>query len=731
MRTLVVPLALVLVAAPALAHKERPIDSPVRSGSVPDLNRVNSRSVVVCKASSKPTRAEHRDILNRLRTATGDELAQAQAEDAAWHRNSRLFKKCRYEHIQEAVNAASDDTDILVLPGVYREEPSRAAPTTSGGDLSDGSYSYEYQAANPNDQNLIGIMGKKNITLEGTGLTPADVLIDNGFTKDVGVRCDRCEGFIVRNLTQQDANEHGIYVVDSDGYIFDRAIGRYNKEYSLFSFASDHGLYTDCEAMGGGDSGLYIGGQPDTHAFGRFAAEVRNTKMYHSALGFSGTQGSSIWMHDNDVFDNAIGLSFDSENDHPNFPERWSLIENNRLHDNNFDIYAPTSDVPARGPAYDFFRYPVGTAMWIIGGDDNIIRNNIIWNNIRFGFILARNPQEAPLPSEVQRNQVYGNKIGVDPDGNAAPNLTAFPPTSCTPGTCYARGGSDFFWDQTGNDNCWGAQDPASGTVKTDPDPIPGPCPMMNLGGTGSPAKLLLLLNCSLDTSVNPPVTNDTTYPCPWGHTNDAPYRNGDEQQCGNGTIDRGEDCDQYGSSTLVPAETCDSLGHGPGTLACTTTPAACTWDTSGCTAKSCSEYGASMVRLRRVAAPATDDELNFRGMELPGATFDPLTEDVSFVFRDDDGLVASALVPASSAGWTAASGSYRYDDGVVAITLQASPSFATSFRADVRLRSGVGAGADARTGTAVLRVGDDCWSDTTPCAPRGPNVVCRGRSRP
>src|SRR5581483_6966017 len=387
----------VFVTTDATAHKERPIVSPVRPGSVPDPNRKNLHTVVVCKAASKPTRAEHKDILYRKKTSSGAALAQAQAEDAVWRKNSRLFKQCRFEHIQEAVDASGDNTDILVLPGVYREEPSRAAPTTTSGDLQDGSYSFEYQAAHPNDQNLIGIIGKKNITLEGTGLTPADVLIDNGFVKDVGVRCDRCEGFIVRNLKQQDANEHGIYVVDSDGYIFDRAVGAYNKEYSLFSFASDHGLYTDCDAYGGGDSGLYIGGQPDTHALGRFAAEVRTTKMHHSALGFSGTQGSSIWMHDNDVYDNAIGLSFDSENDHPNFPERFSLIENNLLHDNIFDIYAPTSDVPARGPGYDFFRYPVGTAMWIIGGDDNIIRNNVIWNNSRFGIILARNPQEAPL----------------------------------------------------------------------------------------------------------------------------------------------------------------------------------------------------------------------------------------------------------------------------------------------------------------------------------------------
>src|SRR5262249_39214180 len=155
---------------------------------------------------------------------------------------------------------------------------SRAQPTTGHGDLPNGAYSYEYHVAHPNDANLIAVLGKKNITIEGMGADPDDVVIDAGFRKDVVLRCDRCEGFIIRNLTALNANEHGIYVVDSDGYVFDRTIGGYSLEYELFSFASDHGVYHDCEAIGGGDSGIYIGGDPDTSGENRFAAELRNCK---------------------------------------------------------------------------------------------------------------------------------------------------------------------------------------------------------------------------------------------------------------------------------------------------------------------------------------------------------------------------------------------------------------------------------------------------------------------
>ena len=43
--------------APALAHNERQCNSPARPGPVPDLTRKLPKTLVVCKASSKPTRA--------------------------------------------------------------------------------------------------------------------------------------------------------------------------------------------------------------------------------------------------------------------------------------------------------------------------------------------------------------------------------------------------------------------------------------------------------------------------------------------------------------------------------------------------------------------------------------------------------------------------------------------------------------------------------------------------
>jgi hypothetical protein len=575
--------ALCVAAPPAFAHQERDIASPIRPGPVPPIDRVNPSHIVVCKPTSKPTAEQLADIQARLQTATGDDLTTVQAELAAWNRNAQLFDECCFQHIQDAVNAAGDNTDIFVMPGVYREEPSRAAPTSHRGDLPNGSYSFEYHVAHPNDASLIAVLGKHNITIEGTGATPRDVLIDAGYVKDVGIRADRVTGFIARNFWEKDANEHGVYVVDSDGYIYDRLIGSFNKEYELFGFASDNGLMTDCEVIGGGDSGFYIGGAPDTHALGRFSQVIQRSKMHHNALGFSGTQGTSVQITECDVYDNAIGISFNSQNDHPNFPQRYAVIENNDIHDNNFDIYAATSDLPPGGPAYDFFRYPVGTGMWIIGGDNNIVRNNRIYNNSRFGAILAGNALERPRPAKVNGNQFIDNLVGSAAGNGAGPNSTALPV-----GDGYPPGFSDFLWDETGMDNCFGPLD----GLKTDPSVVPGPCPFPNPSQPLPIEKAALLLSCSLEAvpGSNPTqyVTTDSAFACPWGHVNNGPYENADQRECENGQIDVGEDCDpgaaDEGVAPNLGGQTCASLSHGDGTLGC---DHFCQWDFSSCSISS------------------------------------------------------------------------------------------------------------------------------------------------
>ena len=355
---------------------------------------------------------------------------------------------------------------------------------------------------------------------------------------------------------------------------------------------------------------------------------------------------------------------------------------------------------------------------------------------------------------------MYGNIIGKDPAGNLLPNSLLFPP-----GGAYAPGGSDFYWDETGFGNCWGPQDASSGPVKYDPPnaaspaPIPGPCPGTGSTGPAGPfppaqalAKLYLLISCQM-TQVpgsDPPVyvTSDGVFPCPWGHTNDAPYENRDGRECGNGVIDLldpanlsggGEDCDVGGYGGGVFGETCDSIGHGPGTLLC---DAFCTYDTSGCLAPTCDEFGASRLRIRRLNLAPGEQYADFTGEDLPGSghTFDPLTEDVNLVVRDQGGLVYAAVIPGGTSGWTSGTGAFTFTDatgaigGITSVELTTDTTFADAFSVRVRVRgSDVTAAADSQTATTTVRIGNDCWQETAPCTPSssGNRTVCRGRALP
>jgi Right handed beta helix region len=419
--------------------------------------------------------------------------------------NERLLGECRYDSIQAAVNDSGNNDRVVVMPGIYTEPESRAAPTNDpacdqyeeqNDRGSTGANSYRYVYHCPNDQNLIAVLGREpgdepppqpplddrhgipdegpcircNLQIEGSGIGPDDVVVDAGNVdsgngapadpaKDVGIKADRADGFVLRNVTVRHAREHGIYPHEIDGYRLERFRAAYNEEYGVLAFTSDHGLIQDCDAFGSGDAGLYPGSAPDTGQevtppdVERLNTELRRCDMRHNAIGYSGTAANAVWVHHNDFYDNALGFSTDvfTAAGHPGFPQDSDLIENNEFYDNNFNPY---EDQPAHTEVIPTVPVPVGTGLWIAGGNNNDVRGNRFWDNWRRGTMLfsvpdafvcgpqTGNSQHGCDPSEVNTsfdNEFQGNVMGQAPGGAADPN------------------GTDFWWDQfAGNTgNCW------------------------------------------------------------------------------------------------------------------------------------------------------------------------------------------------------------------------------------------------------------------------------------
>ena len=177
----------------------------------------------------------------------------------------------------------------------------------------------------------------------------------------------------------------------------------------MLTFVADHSLMENCDAWGSGDSGLYPGASADLGeavplSERRFGTEIRNCDMHHNTLGYSGTDGNAVWVHNNAFYDNSEGFSTDvfTAPGHPGFPQDTDLLENNDFYSNNFNTYLPlcqgTQKPGPNGPSQGCSDVtptepvPVGTGMWIAGGNNNTIRNNRFWDNWRRGTMLFAVP---------------------------------------------------------------------------------------------------------------------------------------------------------------------------------------------------------------------------------------------------------------------------------------------------------------------------------------------------
>jgi hypothetical protein len=468
--------------------------------------------------------------------------------------NRALKKRCRFKSIQTAVNRSDNNDRIVIMPGKYVEARSRSKPTDDPkcqqyketSDDGEGAATYRYQAECPNDQNLIYVQGRGltenpapypprenrrglpdegpcircNMQIEGSGAKPEDVVIDLAKDtnaalkgpaeplKEVGLRVDRADGMVIRNLTAAHAAEHGIYIHEVDGYLMSRVKFFYNKEYGGLMFTSDHGLTKDCEGVGHGDSAIYPGASPDTgEQTEEPAPRVNNTitrcDIHHNTLGYSGTMGNGTRVVNNHFYDNGTAIATDSfyAGGHPGYPQDGATFERNQIYSNNFNSFVPESDVEPKVPV------PVGVGIFIAGGNGNEIRGNRIWDNWRRGTMLIHVPdalsdeKRTSANSTSHRNRYHANVMGLAPDGSSMPN------------------GVDFWWDEAPaqEDNCWFQ----NGEVTTDPPAplMPAECENTSAGVTYNQKFSTELLPCAGSIAGDGYDANT----CPWFRTPEKP----------------------------------------------------------------------------------------------------------------------------------------------------------------------------------------------------------------
>ncbi|GAA0322165.1 hypothetical protein GCM10010302_71690 [Streptomyces polychromogenes] len=489
-------LSLLAAAPDARAHEERPVALPDGTGSVP-VYRAAEPDLLVCKT-------DRADFERRV-AGFPEQLRQ---------RNLTLYERCEkngYRHLQAAVDAVDrPGMNIVILPGLYEEEPSLPKPTGECAHLKapDSALgyqilSYEQQERCRHNQNLVAILGKKDLQIEGTGATRTDVVIDAKYQKLNAIRADGSDGVYFRNFTAQRTTFNSLYVLAADGFVIDDVLTRWNDEYGFLTFASDHGLYKNCESYGNGDSGIYPGSASNIndgrgYDVPRYSIEITGCRSHHNMVGYSGTAGDSVYVHDNEFDQNMGGASMDSAfPGHPGLPQNHARFERNLIHDNNADYYHYVADGTCAKPPVERgyeqgvvcpqISMPPGTGIITAGGNWNVYENNWVYGHRRAGFFLSAVPafirgeeKWSKQTDTSHHNRYAGNILGKDRSGASRPN------------------GSDVWWDGQGRGNCW--QDGPDGST-------PGTLPQCGTARgqvsgasarlVGEPVKLTQLLVCA------------------------------------------------------------------------------------------------------------------------------------------------------------------------------------------------------------------------------------------
>jgi hypothetical protein len=555
-----------LRAPDAAAHAERPSHFPDPSeGSVPRY-RTSGPSLVVCKPDSR-TRIE-RSLHGSLR-----------------ERNLGLLERCDYRDIQAAVDAAGNGYRILILPGIYREEPSRRAPEQDprcegmyaeiefGSAFHSGTHegkflvpSYEYHRHCPNANQLIAIAGddddrdrvcddKCNLQIEGTG-RQGDVLIVGDKRKRNVIKADRSDGIYLRNFTIQYAGENNIYIHETNGFNMNLITSRWAFRYGFLTFTSDHGLYQNLEAFGHGDSGVYPGSGPEckTGASGnaRYGIEIRDVDSHGNLIGYSGTAGNGVYAHDNRFHHNSAGATTDSfVAGHPGMPQDCAKFEDNAIYSNNLDLYSAERDEYCKKPEQQrdpekvcpHFGVPIGVGIMIAGGNQNVVARNRIYDNWRDGTRLFYVPAAARGEGDPRKqydtsfgNRHVDNRMGVRLDGTPDPN------------------GVDFWWDEEngyssfpepGMLNCWqGNVGPSGGPTTSDPPTLPA-CTGAAAFRSGNSLKQASQVSCA----TWDPQRNTDPPGCDWFTVPPEPRpvangRPGEQEGAGSSADDGGRDRD-------------------------------------------------------------------------------------------------------------------------------------------------------------------------------------------
>jgi parallel beta-helix repeat protein len=309
----------------------------------------------------------------------------------------------------------------------------------------------------------------------------------------------------------------------------DNLLASDNRSYGLFAKGCLGGKMINSAGFHQGDSAYYVGETPcDKTNWTVHGTEpkpcqkkpqwtlLKNDESYENVLGYSGTNSKYVRITESDFFNNGAGIApntLDSEGYEPN---GWNVFEKNNVFWNNYNYFLAGSSFKTVSGGLGKLgnvtvNYPTGVGIVLYGGDGNVVKQNNVFGNYKWGIASFSGPGEIYVANEGDEaknvnNQIVENSMG---RGGTDPN-----------------GEYDLWNDASGGGNCWSANSanstfaPGNGTTPVPANYLGCPQPPANYDAVSS-------LNLTAGLQVNAVNMSDPTTILGYAGTN--PPQN---QQC-------------------------------------------------------------------------------------------------------------------------------------------------------------------------------------------------------